>query len=440
MRNLLSCGCLLMSLILACMLHADELPGEIKLDFASGKIPAQLQMALAKRWAIADSKLVNADVNQGDSFTISLDKTEQATICADVNILGVHEKGGFWGIAFVMKDQTRVQVFNQGHQLRYYIRKPGDPLKPRTFAVLPEAAAEHAVFTASIDGAKLLASADGGKVFELPLETSGIERVEFQAYQMQVAINSIAITGPLKAVDPKADKDEHLKSQLEVAGPPVIRPADPNALVIFYIGDSITRHGFNAGTIQKLGWDHLAGMAATEESRDFAHLFAAHVQSLNPQKKVAIFFHDRGGAGAAAPKLAAISAFATLKPEIVVVQLGEHEKEHNGEDKLRENYRALLSTMQQWESKPLILCVGVWNPYGKGERTAYTDWTLTVDRVMAEVCKDLKIPYASMEKHALNPQCSGWGTSGGVKWHPNDAGMQAYADELISMYKAAMSR
>jgi lysophospholipase L1-like esterase len=253
---------------------------------------------------------------------------------------------------------------------------------------------------------------------------------------MQVAINSISLTGPFKAAGAKAADAEPLKSQLDIPSDAVQRPTDPNALVIFYIGDSITRHGFNQGTIAKLGWDHLAGMAATEESKDFAHLFAAHVQEANPGKKVSLFFHGKG-TGAAAPRLANLGAYVPLKPDIVVVQLGEHEKQPTGPQKLRESYHDLLSTMQQWESKPLILCVGVWNPSGKGERTAYTDWTLQIDQIMGQVCQSLKIPYASMEKHALNPACSGWGTSGGVKWHPNDAGMQAYADELIAMYKAA---
>jgi lysophospholipase L1-like esterase len=177
-------------------------------------------------------------------------------------------------------------------------------------------------------------------------------------------------------------------------------------------------------------------MAASQESKDFAHLFADHVQQKNPGKKVALFFHGKGGAGAAATRYQYLKPYEKLQPQIVVVQLGEHEKQHVGKEALQANYRALLSAMQQWDSKPVILCVGVWNPYGKGERTAYTDWTLTVDQTMAGVCKDLNIPYASMEKHALNPANSGWGTSGGVKWHPNDAGMQAYADELIHMYDA----
>lgn len=46
--------------------------------------------------------------------------------------------------------------------------------------------------------------------------------------------------------------------------------------------------------------------------------------------------------------------------------------------------------------------------------------------------------YAPMAEHALNPANSGSGTSHGVRWHPNDAGMAAYAEQLILMYRQAI--
>ncbi len=58
---------------------------------------------------------------------------------------------------------------------------------------------------------------------------------------------------------------------------------------------------------------------------------------------------------------------------------------------------------------------------------------------MADVCDSLGIPYARMAEHALNPANSGWGTSHGVQWHPNDAGMARYAEELLAMYRRIVS-
>ena len=231
---------------------------------------------------------------------------------------------------------------------------------------------------------------------------------------------------------------EHLKSELDVSEqvPP---PDDPDAFVILYIGDSITRHGFNDDTIKRLGWDHVAGMAATEESKDYAHLFAAEVQKLHPDRNVMPYFHNKGGTGAVATRSATLGAYRSLKPDIVVIQLGEHEKQATGPDALRVNFDAMLNKLQGWPKPPVVLCVGVWSPGGDREHMTYVGWTQQVDTIMGEVCAERKVPYASMAPHALNPANHGWGTSPGVRWHPNDAGMQAYANELTRMYKAVIT-
>ena len=231
------------------------------------------------------------------------------------------------------------------------------------------------------------------------------------------------LASPVTLAPDKDADDEHLKSQLEVVDK--IAPiTGADALVILYLGNSITRHGFNKNTIDRLGWGHVAGMAATEESKDYVHLFAAAVQKIHPDKKVVIRFRNKN--------------IEALKPDVVVVQWGEHERPADGPETLQAKYSGILTPMQHWQKKPLILCVGVWNPSGKGKKTAYTDWALTIEQTMAQVCQTLNIPFASMSKHALNPANSGWGTSEGVKWHPNNAGMQAYADELIQMYQQAI--
>ncbi|HCD31543.1 MAG TPA: hypothetical protein DER01_03990 [Phycisphaerales bacterium] len=440
MRQFLTCSCLLYLAVCMQSVHAKDALEPLTITFTDSAIPNALDLGTkAKRWKVSDQSLVNSDVKGNDTFGLNIEPTEKLTLSFAASTQAINSNGGFWGFAMILKDQTRVQVFSQNKHLRYYIRKPGDPLKPINFARLPNPDSPDAKLNVTVDGNKLTASADEGETFVLDLPSAGIQRIEFQAYHMQVALHQITVDASVKLQQVK-DDSEHLKSQLDVPSDAVQRPSDSNALVIFYIGDSITRHGFSKDTIQRLGWDHLAGMAATDASKDFAHLFADHVQSKNKGKNVQLFFHSKGGAGAAATRYATLGTYIPLKPDIVVVQLGEHEKQHNGVDALRTNYHALLSTMQQWESKPIILCVGVWNPIGKGQRTQYTGWAVTVNQTMAEVCKSLAIPYASMEKHALNPNNSGWGTSKGVQWHPNDAGMQAYADELIQMYDEQTSK
>ncbi len=225
---------------------------------------------------------------------------------------------------------------------------------------------------------------------------------------------------------------DHLKSQLDVVEP-MQKKSSATAFRILFIGDSITRHGFNKTTTEKLGWGHIAGMAATTEKKDYAHLFSAMVQERLPEREVEIYFHSGGGSGSAAQRLSAIGEVEGLDPHLVVVQLGEHEKAVNGEAALRSNYTQLISAFDAQVPAPLMLCTGVWNPRNL-ERGEYTGWTATIERIMRDACKKKGIPFASVEKYAMDPTCSGWGTSKGVQWHPNDKGHAGYAFALIECY------
>ena len=70
----------------------------------------------------------------------------------------------------------------------------------------------------------------------------------------------------------------------------------PRDYRIYYIGDSITRHGFNNDTIRRLKWGHIAGMAADSEDKDYAHLIAAGIKKKMPDKNVVIYFGMGGKA------------------------------------------------------------------------------------------------------------------------------------------------
>jgi lysophospholipase L1-like esterase len=227
---------------------------------------------------------------------------------------------------------------------------------------------------------------------------------------------------------------ETLKSQLDVAFTVERQSGSEDAYRILFVGDSITRHGFNKNTEKKLGWGHLAGMAASAEASDYAHRFADLVQQRCPGRHVEIYFHTSGGGGSAAERLSAIDDVKPIEPHLVVIQLGEHEKLATGEDEFRSNYAALLNEFVQQKPRPQILCTGVWSP-GDGSKTNYTGWTARVEAIMKEECAKRNIPLASVEKYALDPSCSGWGSSRGVQWHPNDKGHLGYATALMECYK-----
>lgn len=245
--------------------------------------------------------------------------------------------------------------------------------------------------------------------------------------KMVVVMCAYAAAGGMNVT---AADNEALKSQLDVVSAAERQSNSEAAYRILFVGDSITRHGFNKNTEAKLGWGHLAGMAASAEVADYAHQFAELMQQRFSDRKVEVYFHTSGGGGSAAERLSAIDDVKPIAPHMVVIQLGEHEKQATGEEALRSNYAALLDEFLRQKPQPRILCTGVWSP-GDGRKASYTGWTARVESIMKEECAKRNIPFASVEKYALDPACSGWGTSKGVQWHPNDKGHLGYATALM---------
>lgn len=239
--------------------------------------------------------------------------------------------------------------------------------------------------------------------------------------------------------EPAADPDDY-KSQLDA---PQSTPGkrDPNALRVLCIGDSITRHGTSEDTKKRLGWDHVAGMAATEESKDYAHLLTRLIQGTIPDRKVELYFHTSGGSGSAKQRLSTISEALPIAPHLVIIQLGEHEKEADGEAALRESYGALVTAFDQQNPRPIIIATGLWSlsKQEKGENGAfqYTGWAATVENAMKAICQKQGIPFVSVSELARDPGCRGWGEHPGVKWHPNDQGHAGYARKIFDAYLVA---
>jgi len=221
-------------------------------------------------------------------------------------------------------------------------------------------------------------------------------------------------------------------SQLEVVSSMNNFTPSDNDFRIYFAGNSITRHGFDRNTIKNLKWDHLSGMAASQESKDYAHLLASSIQNTMPDKKVRLFF-GRGSNPAGALK--GINDVVKFQPQLIIVQMGEHVKLDAVEEDVSQDYSAMLDAFLKIEPKPLIICVGVWEPL-KGVE-AYCGRVEMIDRVQGGVCKSRGIPYVSVEKYALDPQCSGTGGSDGVRWHPNDNGQAGYAKEIFACFQAA---
>jgi hypothetical protein len=144
------------------------------------------------------------------------------------------------------------------------------------------------------------------------------------------------------------------------------------------------------------------------------------------------------GVSSAQERAAMIGPSQALHPDLVVVQLGEHEAKDKGAEALRTNYDKLLSLLQSWSPRPAILCTGVWCPLPPlpHETTPhYYGWPDTINRTMAEVAGKHGIPFVDVEDIALDPSCHGSGQSKGVQWHPNDQGQLEYAQHLFAAFQ-----
>ncbi|AHF92855.1 hypothetical protein OPIT5_24355 [Opitutaceae bacterium TAV5] len=248
------------------------------------------------------------------------------------------------------------------------------------------------------------------------------------------------------------DPDEVVRSQREVLDSPVAKSA-PNAWRILFIGDSITRHGIKP----ELGWNHVAGMAASQAEKDYVHLLAERIRKTMPDRVVEIYYDSQARrrplppdagqnlrSATVAGKLYQAEGMKAFRPHLVVIQLGEHDRESVGEAELRKTYAQLIESFSDLrDPQPLVICTGVWvpgNPAKGWNSYEGSGWSATIERVFQEVCTDKNVPFASVRDYALDPTCRGWGEHKGVKWHPNDKGMEGYATVLFRAFQEARAR
>ncbi len=212
-----------------------------------------------------------------------------------------------------------------------------------------------------------------------------------------------------------------------------------NEYRILFIGNSITRHGTNEGIRERLKWDHVAGMAATSEDKDFAHILTARIQAVMPDRKVVPQFSGIAPGGKGAPEERAGGLAAKLKDvqaDLVIFQHGEHEQANIGQEQMEKTYRLVLDVLAAIPSHPHMICVGNWAPQAGPD---YSGWGKILNDTMSQVCAEKKIPFVSVQAIAVDPACRGWGEHPGVKWHPNDEGQRRYAEEIFKVWKKTLN-
>lgn len=187
------------------------------------------------------------------------------------------------------------------------------------------------------------------------------------------------------------------------------------------LGDSITFSPYDAS----IGWYGNWGMKASALEKDFVHLIIQQMQSADPAN--AVEHYSSYGAHQAGGKitdvLARIDTFKNYKADLITLQIGENDGTLTVEE-FRAKYAELLELLLDNWPRPRIFCFGVWSSssdYSPGTRQ------YQLESVMQLECDARAIPFRSLKDVAMNPMCHD-PEGGPINWHPNDAGMQGYAD------------
>jgi len=204
---------------------------------------------------------------------------------------------------------------------------------------------------------------------------------------------------------------------------------------IMFCGNSITRHGKAAN----LGWTHVSGMAASSEANDFAHLFAAMVSATRPKDTVEICYSSSNAYSNEMFKEKFHKKLSDMKPELVIYQGGEAATANDPKKMViwQEQYDGLLNAFVIYiKPLPKIIAVSTWDPWIGHGPNGYKSNSggEKISKVQKACCYKLGVPFVSVGHYAANGKCFGTGESGGVRWHPNDAGMRGYALELFKAY------
>ena len=208
-----------------------------------------------------------------------------------------------------------------------------------------------------------------------------------------------------------------------------VRQADD--YVILFKGNSITSHG-----IRENLWDHVSGMAASSASMDYVHRFAEMVRGFLPGRHIRIVI---GRGGRPALSLQGIDAERAIRPDLIVIQNGEHSAFRPEVENFGSAHETLVTALQHAFPSALILSVGIWNPRCREEFASccapeYDECAKAIEKMQRRIAEKTGIGFVPVSPYENDPANTGYGSSPGVRWHPNDNGMKCYAEALFRVF------
>ncbi|MBP5284927.1 MAG: SGNH/GDSL hydrolase family protein, partial [Kiritimatiellae bacterium] len=194
---------------------------------------------------------------------------------------------------------------------------------------------------------------------------------------------------------------------------------------MLFLGNSITWHQY----YPSIGWEHEWGMAASEESKDWVHLFAGgygQATDTAPVMRVRnIADFERGWDSFDVENDADLALDVAFAPDIVIVAIGE-------------NVPDVSSSQAAFNAKFKALCEKFPSVISSGKfliRAPFWN-NPTLDAIMLEVAEELGTLYvdSSVCDTPANRAGEYASVNGGIAAHPGDSGMAAMAAQMLLAY------
>ena len=194
---------------------------------------------------------------------------------------------------------------------------------------------------------------------------------------------------------------------------------------VLFLGNSITLHG----SLPKIGWTNVWGMAASAREKDYVHLVTRGIEAKTGRKadlrvRNLADFERNFRTWSPAENLKSEVAF---RPDYLVIALGENAPDlPTQDDRLayRKAFKELLGVFMDGRTeRPNTVMRGVFWP------------NATKDYEMEHVASDYAVPFVRADLGS-DPSMTAKGLfwHGGVQGHPGDKGMAAIADLILEAF------
>ena len=224
------------------------------------------------------------------------------------------------------------------------------------------------------------------------------------------------------AVDAASDAERNNSTEMNAAKDEAAASCVKDGVRVLFLGNSITLHG----SLPKIGWTNVWGMAASAKEKDYVHLVTRGIEAKTGRtadlrvRNLADFernFHT----WSPAEKLKTEVAF---NPDYLVIALGENAPDLPTQDdrlEYRKAFKELLGVfMDEKTERPNTVVRGVFWP------------NAAKDYEMAHVASDYAVPFVQADLGGdASMTAKGLFRHGGVQNHPGDKGMRAIADLIL---------